>query len=204
MAASSRYEHDARKTRALLLRAAFDEIYRCGFQAASLSSMLGSTGLTKGAVYHYFPNKLAMGYAVVDEIIRDWVLSQWLEPLETIDNPIDALQKPIRDIDDSMSDRLLNFGCPLNNLAQEMSSIDEGFRQRLEEIFRDWRALIRRALERGKRKGYVRWEINSRQVAAMLVGALEGCTGMAKNARDIELLLQCRCELIRYLENLRC
>ncbi|MEN8131542.1 MAG: TetR/AcrR family transcriptional regulator [Pseudomonadota bacterium] len=188
----------------MLLRAAFDEIYRCGFQAASLSSMLGSTGLTKGAVYHYFPNKLAMGYAVVDEIIRDWVLSQWLEPLETIDNPIDALQKPIRDIDDSMSDRLLNFGCPLNNLAQEMSSIDEGFRQRLEEIFRDWRALIRRALERGKRKGYVRWEINSRQVAAMLVGALEGCTGMAKNARDIELLLQCRCELIRYLENLRC
>jgi AcrR family transcriptional regulator len=187
-----------------LLNAAFDEIYRRGFQAASLKNILHSTSLTKGAVVHHFPNKLTLGYAVVDENVREWVLSKWLEPLETIDNPIDALQKPIREVDNRTNEKLLKFGCPLNNLAQEMSPIDEGFRQRLEEIFRDWRAIIRRALERGKKKGFVRGDVKPRQVAALLVGAVEGSIGTARNAQDTQLLNHCRSELLGYLDHLRC
>jgi len=204
MRTSRRYRRASRQTRALLLNAAFDEIYRRGFQAASLKNILYSTSLTRRAVYDHFPNKLTLGYAVVDEIVREWVLSKWLEPLETIDNPIDALQKPIREVDNETNEKLLKFGCPLNNLAQEMSPIDEGFRQRLEEIFRDWRAIIRRALERGKLKGFVRRDVKPRQVAALLVGAVEGSIGTAKNAQDTQLLNHCRNELLGYLDHLRC
>ena len=32
-----------------------------------LDDVVAATGLTKGALYHHFPNKQALGYAVVDE-----------------------------------------------------------------------------------------------------------------------------------------
>ena len=56
-----------------ILAAAFNEIHRYGFQAASLSSILANTGLTKGALYHHFTAKQDLGLAVVDEVIeRIW------------------------------------------------------------------------------------------------------------------------------------
>ena len=54
-------------TRQTLLQAAFQEIYRSGFQAASLRNILSKVGITKGALYHHFGSKQELGYAVVDE-----------------------------------------------------------------------------------------------------------------------------------------
>ena len=58
-------------TRQVILEAAYEEIHVRGFQAASLSKILSSTNVTKGALYHYFPTKLALGYAVVDPLSGD-------------------------------------------------------------------------------------------------------------------------------------
>src|ERR1700727_474847 len=60
---------DPERTRERLLQAASREIYRSGFQSASLGTILASAGVTKGALYHHFKNKEALGYAVVEEII---------------------------------------------------------------------------------------------------------------------------------------
>ena len=58
------------QTRQALLEAAFEEIYRVGFQAASLDRILDRAGVTKGALYHHFKNKLELGYAVLEEVVR--------------------------------------------------------------------------------------------------------------------------------------
>jgi len=52
-------------TRRKILESAFHEIHRNGFQAASLNPILERTGVTKGALYHHFPNKQTLGYAVL-------------------------------------------------------------------------------------------------------------------------------------------
>ena len=53
------------------------------------------------------------------------------------------------------------LGCPLNNLAQEMSNIDEGFRQRLETIVAQWRSILSQALRRGQSEGTVRTDLDA-------------------------------------------
>jgi AcrR family transcriptional regulator len=58
---------DAGRTRERLLQAASREIYRAGFQSASLDTILAAAGVTKGALYYHFDSKEALGYAVVDE-----------------------------------------------------------------------------------------------------------------------------------------
>ena len=60
---------DPQRTRERLLQAASREIYRSGFQSASLDTILASAGVTKGALYYHFKNKQALGYAVVEEVI---------------------------------------------------------------------------------------------------------------------------------------
>ncbi|HZA91590.1 MAG TPA: TetR/AcrR family transcriptional regulator, partial [Gemmatimonadales bacterium] len=112
-------------TRERLLKAAFDEIYRRGFQAASLETILKEAGVTKGALYHHFPDKAALGHAVVDDMVADLLLERWLGVLaRQPGDPLTALQGMLKERVARLSPDEVELGCPLNNLAQEMSPLD--------------------------------------------------------------------------------
>ena len=55
------------------------------------AAILAAAGVTKGALYHHFDNKEALGYAVVDEIIATMTHEKWVLPLQSARNPIDTL-----------------------------------------------------------------------------------------------------------------
>jgi len=189
-------------TRQSLLQAAFQEIYRSGFQAASLDNILSKVGVTKGALYHHFGSKEELGYAVVDELIREHILDRWVRSLEKAENPIDGVLAILRrkDPHPPFDQRL---GCPLNNLAQEMSPLNEGFRKRLKSVFREWREGIAKALRRGQEGGQVRSDVDPVEAADFFLAALEGSVSLAKNAQDRNLFDNCKAGLSRYLESLR-
>lgn len=192
-------------TRLKLLKAAFAEIHEHGYQAASLETILASTGVTKGALYHHFENKAQLGHAVLDEVIVGLVLSDWLEPLEEQPNdPVSAMQEALRrKVVRFAAGRGLQLGCPLNNLANEMSPIDETFRRRVESVFARWKSGFAAALERGRRAGTVRADVDPEKVAVFLVAAAEGSISLAKSARSIEVLRANYELLAAYLETLR-
>jgi len=190
-------------TRQVILEAASDEIHARGFQGASLSKILSSTSVTKGALYHYFPTKLALWYAVVDEILAEHIQQQWVQPLLETDDPISNFKNIIMQTGGKITEEDIQCGCPLNNLAQEMAPIDEGFRSRVEAVYRSWRKGIESALLKGQEKGLVKKEINVASVATMVVASLEGCMGLAKNAQSKKVLFQCGQSIIDYLESLR-
>ena len=196
-------ERNPDQTRKTLLMAAFQEIHRNGFKRASLDSILENTGLTKGALYHHFPNKQALGYAVVDELLCSMAYEIWVQPMVGADDPITALQSQLAAVAAQPTQDLIMHGCPLNNLSQEMSGLDEGFRARLDAVFSGWRDGIAACLEHGKTQGTVRADADSHQVGTFVIAAMEGCIGMAKNARSVEVLRQCGQGLSQYLETLR-
>lgn len=190
-------------TRDKILLAAYEEIHSLGFQAASLNKILASTNVTKGALYHYFSNKLELGYAVVDELLSVEIQNQWVTPLLKTDDPLSALIEIIIQSGDEITEEDIQFGCPLNNLAQEMAPVDEGFRSRVEAIYSAWRKGIEQALENGQNKGTVKSDINVTSVATMIVASLEGCMGLAKNAQSKKVLFQCGQSIIDYLDSLK-
>ena len=194
---------DPEATRQKILTAAFEEIHRNGFRSASLDQILKKTGLTKGAFYHHFPNKNALGYAVVDEVIRQLVLDEWVLPLEGSDDPLEALRARFESIPHENVDIACTIGCPLNNLAQEMSPIDETFREKLEAVYGLWKQKITEAFLRGQGAGTVRSDIDPHQCAAFIIASIEGALGMCKNARDPWVLESCLAGLTQYLESLR-
>ncbi|MES9941569.1 MAG: TetR/AcrR family transcriptional regulator [Candidatus Thiodiazotropha sp. 6PLUC2] len=194
---------DADKTRQALLEAAYEEIYRDGFQAASLSAILERTGVTKGALYHHFSSKLELGYAVVDEEISNKLHQLWIQPLQNEGNPIDILVATIELAGQQITDKQLYLGCPLNNLAQEMSPIDAGFRMRIDQLYQQWLKSIEHLISKGQHSGKVKTSIDAADTALFIIASLEGCLGIAKNAQSHDELERCGKGLIGYLNNLR-
>lgn len=192
-----------RSTRQKILESASQEIHRNGFQAASLTPILERTGVTKGALYHHFPNKQALGFAVLDEVIKDTVLQFWLRPLEEYTDPIDGLTRLIDEAGKNISNEDVLLGCPLNNLCLEMSPLNDGFRQRVNQIYELWCESFARALRSGQSNGTVRKDIDATNCATFIVASLEGCRSLAKSAQKRDVLTACGQNLIRYLDTLR-
>ena len=192
---------DPERTRQRLLEAASREIYRSGFQSASLGTILASAGVTKGALYHHFKNKEALGYAVVEEVISPDVRGTWVRPLQSVRDPIDALIRIVRDI--SVRPRDVCGGCQLNNLAQEMSPLDAGFRKRLEIIFDAWRETIASVLREGQKRGSVRPDVQPADAAGLLIAMVEGYGSLAKNAQDPKVVRAGIKNIVGWLESLR-
>ncbi len=193
---------DPQATRKLLLQAAFKVIYRKGFKAASLNDILTDTGLTKGALYHHFPNKQALGLALLDAIEQK-IEQHWLQQLVASKDPLSTLQSTLTTAVDHLSVEELTLGCPLNNLAQEMSSLDESFRRKVVKIYQKWQAGVERALQFGQEQGMVNSQLNVTAVADFYVASLAGGRGLAKTTRSAEVLQNCVTSMEWYLESLR-
>jgi TetR/AcrR family transcriptional repressor of nem operon len=175
------------RTRERLLQAAFREVYRYGFQSAGIDTILAATNVTKGALYYHFESKEALGYAVIEEIIAEITRDRWVRPLQRSKdkNPVDALIGIVQAIPAGPRD--VRSGCPLVNLAQEMSQLDEQFRKRLERIFHAWQEEIAMALRRGQSQGLVRRDLVPEETASFLIAMVEGYEVLAKNAQDAKV-----------------
>jgi TetR/AcrR family transcriptional regulator, transcriptional repressor for nem operon len=191
------------RTRERILQAAFREVYRYGFQNAGIDTILAATNVTKGALYHHFESKEALGHAVVEEIVASFPRDRWLLPLERSKDkdPIDALIGIVRAIPARPKD--LKAGCPLVNLAQEMSPLDEQFRKRLERIFHGWQEGIAAALRRGQSQGTVRRDLVPEETASFLIAMVEGYEVLAKNAQDAKVWNMGIRNIVGWLRSLR-
>lgn len=189
------------ETRARLLGAAFREMHRSGFRGTDLDTILSQAGVTKGAMYHHFDGKRAIGYAVVDEVIGDMTRERWVEPLAHAEDPIAALKEILAGASADFTD--FDRGCPLQNLSLEMSPLDEGFRLRTAQLFKVWRQAIVDALRRGQAKGQVAEGLDLEEEAEFLIAAYEGYILLAKNARDPGPLKAAERRLVRHIESLR-
>ncbi len=194
---------DPEDTRNRLLQAAFREVFRRGFQSAGIDDILAATSVTKGALYYHFENKDALGYAVIEEIVAKLTHDRWLLPLQRgkDDDPIDTLIGIVRALPNRPKD--VKGGCPLVNLAQEMSPLDEQFRKRLERIFQAWQEGIAATLRRGQSQGAVRRDLVPEETASFLVATVEGYEVLAKNAQDAKVWNMGIRNIVGWLNSLR-
>ena len=186
-------------TREKLLSAAFCEIHRHGFQAASIANILQDTGLTKGALYHHFPNKRDLGLAVIDEVIRERLDGLIFRRIYESPEPVTALLQVIGDIGNSRDAAFVELGCPLNNLMQEMSPLDKDFKLRLNGVLGTFGRVVEDALVRGRDTGVLRADVDCRAAALFIVSAWEGCVGVAKSLQSTDSFSMCMAQLQAYV-----
>lgn len=168
-----------------------------------VDEILRQSGLQKGAFYHHFGSKTELGYAVLEEQIKPLLESIWIQPLVEIDDPLRDIPRMLATLASRIPDTWREHGCPLNNLAQEMSAQDDGFRERIDGIFDSWIAAFSTVFEQAKLNGYVRHDVDSHAVSRFLIAALEGCIGISKVKNTPQQWAACQSQIATYLGALR-
>ena len=192
---------NASDTRERIVAAAAKLFYSEGIRAVSVDAVAEKADVTKRTLYYHFDSKDGLGHAVIEQAIAGITTGKWLAPLDDVDDPVDALKTIVSET--RLDPEAVNGGCPLNNLAQEMSPLDEGFRLRLAQIFADWIGGVADALRLGQINGKVRRDLNARDAATFFIAAYEGYISLAKTAQSADLLASGLRQLDTWLEGLR-
>lgn len=191
---------EGRQTRDAIVAAAARLMQIKGYHATSLDDVLKESGVGKGSFYHYFASKEDLGHAILEEAVTS-IIARTVDPC--FSDPDGEPLVQIRCFLDRVvaAQRAVNCvgGCPLGNLASELSDVHEGFRARLAEVFSAWRARLTRALQAAQRRGDIEGDSRPESIAQFLVASLEGAILMTKVSKDITVMEQCVAELKRYL-----
>jgi TetR/AcrR family transcriptional repressor of nem operon len=191
---------EGRSTRDAIVDAASRLMHVNGYHNTSLDDVLRESGVGKGNFYYYFKSKEDLGYAILDRIIRAFV-DRTLEPCfaDPDGRPLVQIRCFLDRILEAQRARNCVGGCPLGNLAAELSDLHEGFRTRLADVFSIWRERLTLALTDAQGRGDVRTDGSPPAIAQFLVASLEGAILMTKLTKDIGVMEQCVAEMKRYL-----
>jgi len=172
-----------------IIEAAAQLVHAKGFHRTSVDDILVAAESGKGQFYHYFKNKDEVGLAIVDRAsarMRVTLLERLEEGegMEAIEWMLDCLVKTVRQAQ-------CGGGCPLGNLALEMSDQHEAFRQKLAQIFESWRVVVERSLRAAQAQGQIRPEVEAESLSFLVLSAIEGGILLAKVERDVRVMEHC-------------
>jgi TetR/AcrR family transcriptional regulator, transcriptional repressor for nem operon len=170
-----------KNTRKDLIDSAFNEIYTKGYQGASLTTILKNAKVHKGSMYHFFENKKDMALICIKEKIYERFVQRYSLILALESGYLEAFIEGIKDT----SQRDFNKGCPIANIVQEMSNIDEDFKVLMENIYQSFRKNIKDILDIAIDKNEMK-ECDTTKLALYIASTLEGAILSTKATQNIQ------------------
>jgi len=193
---------DSEATRRHLLEVSAEEMRLYGFKAASLSKILEKAEVSKGALYHHFANKQALGYAVFDEIYAEQYLTFWRTALSHPDM-VEGIRLMLAGFEEHCSMNDIEQGCPVNSISQEMSATDEGFQQCTSSMYKAHCDLLMTAIEKGIENKQLKADLKVEQTAWFIISSFQGIGSIVKSCRSTECMLKLHEAFIEYLRTLK-
>jgi TetR/AcrR family transcriptional repressor of nem operon len=161
-----------------------------GYHATSLGDLMHAAGVTGGALHHHFATKKSLGMAVIAERVAAAVEDTWLRRIEEAPSAREGVALVFTAVADELERQGFVRGCPLNNLAHELSLADDDFRVVLAGIFEAWRTAIADRVRLDKEAGGEEGTDPDR-FAALTVATYSGAMSMAKTEQDAAMLRLC-------------
>jgi len=161
-----------------------------GYHASSLGDLMAAAGVSGGALHHHFPTKKALAMAVIEERVAAAVEATWIAPVKTAASAREGVRAVFEAVAAELEQQGFVRGCPLNNLAHELSLADPDFRTALAGIFAAWRQAIADKIRADQQEGREQGT-DPRHFAALAVATYSGAMSMAKTAQDATVLRDC-------------
>lgn len=188
--------NDPEGMRKKVLDVAEDAFQARGYHASSIGDLMAAADVSGGALHHHFPTKKALALAVIDERVAAAVEETWIAPVLAAASAREGVRAVFEAVAAELEQQGFVRGCPLNNLAHELSLADPDFRLALAGVFAGWRRAIadkvRADQQAGRDEG-----TDPERFAALTVAAYSGAMSMAKTAQDAGVLRDCLAGLER-------
>jgi len=189
--------YDPGATRGRILDVAADEFQRRGYHATSMHDIMRIAAVPGGSVYHYFPTKKSLALAAIRERVAEHLAETWIEPLRKAPTTSQGILSVFDAVTKSIGDRAV-LGCPVTNLALELSLADPDFQHALRACFDRWEKAIADRL-REEHPAPKQKTIDSAGLATLVVAIFSGAMSLAKAAQSTAPLRTCRREIVRLL-----
>jgi TetR/AcrR family transcriptional repressor of nem operon len=175
-----------------ILESAFRLWFRRSYADVGVSEICEDAGVQKGSFYHFFPSKTDLAVAVVGEIeqrFRTEIVGGYLD-----DPDVPPLERLERLVEHHYAFAVANkaetghvWGCPIGNLAVELSTQDEALRDRLNAFFADWAGALAHLLDEAVAAGDLPPH-DTRAAGLSLLAYVQGVTVLVKAGNDPNLI----------------
>jgi AcrR family transcriptional regulator len=201
-APARRRANDPARLRQRLVEAAHVVFQLKGYHGGGIHELKRAAGTTGGALAHHFPTKKALGLAVLREQVAAAVERAWIAPILAAPTAASGIATAFAGIVAELNRAGEVTGCPLNNLAIELSRVDPAFRTEIETVFLRWRRTIAERLWQDLQAGVIAG-LQPSVFATFVVAAYSGAMTMAKVSQSTAPLEACAAELVKILEDAR-
>ncbi len=186
------------QTRQEIIRKAAPIFNQRGYDGAALSDLMKATGLEKGGIYRHFESKQQLAAEAFDYAWK-LALDTRLEGTQSISNTVDRSQQIVRNFRDRRAG-LVPGGCPLLNTAIDSDDGNPRLREKARRALGSWLERLRSIIEEGRRRREISGDVDSSELAMLIVSTLEGSLMVSRLQRkDNPRHLACR-HLEEYLE----
>lgn len=162
------------ETRQRIIEAGADLVHSKGFNNTGLKDILRAADVPKGSFYFYFDNKEAFGIAMVDHygmLFRGMFENITQDETKT---PLVQLREVFETFHQYFKSEGYTRGCPVGNLAQEMSDLSEPFRARLHKAMDGLAYLFEEILQRAQAANEIPADLDTKETAIFIVEACHG------------------------------
>lgn len=172
------------ETRDKLIDAARDLFWEQGYANTGIAQILKKADAGSGSLYYFFPTKEDLLIAVLDwyyahlcPMVLDPVFSRVSDPIERIFGILDGYRRQLLATD-------FRAGCPVGNLALEMTNSHPAARQKIADNFEQWRAAVQKCLDEAA--GRLPASVDRGQLALFVLTTMEGAVMLARTRHNID------------------
>jgi TetR/AcrR family transcriptional repressor of nem operon len=169
------------QTRQDIIRKAAPIFNQKGYDGAALSDVMEATGLEKGGIYRHFDSKEELAAEAFDYAWKV-ALDTRFEGTQAISNTVDRLKQIVRNFWERRAG-LVPGGCPLLNTAIDADDGNPQLREKARRALSSWLDRLRSIIKEGQRRGEIRGDIDSGELATLIVSTLEGSSMVSRLQR---------------------
>jgi AcrR family transcriptional regulator len=188
--------NDPEGTRNRVLDVAAASFQRHGYSGTSVHDIVRDAKISGGALAHHFPTKKAIALAVISERVAAEIGSTWIDKVEAATSVAAGIVQVFEDVIAQLEGSARITGCPLNNLALELSLADKDFRGAIANEYDAWRKAIEARIEAEMRSGGATYAAgDAAGFATYVVALFSGAIAIAKAEQRTTALRACLAQL---------
>lgn len=187
-------------TRDRLLEAAMELFHRNGYTATGIAAILERAETRSGSLYHFFPTKEDLLLALLDRY-QELLYPQVMDPVfERVSDPIERVFGVLDGYRQMLTVTGCSLGCPIGNLALELSDTHPAVRQKVAENFDGWKNAVRACLDQAAKRFPT--ELDRDALASFVLTVMEGAMMQAKAHKSLAPFDAAVTQLRDYFERL--
>jgi TetR/AcrR family transcriptional repressor of nem operon len=180
------------ETKQRLLDSAQQLMYSRSYSDVGVQEICNDAKVQKGSFYHFFSSKSALTVEVLEQLKMQMIenillpaFAKDLTPFKRFERFIEYAYQYQVDLKDQYGYVL---GCPMGNIALEMSTQDEKIRKKVETLFESIFYVFVDVLDDAKAAGEIAQEADTEELAQVCLAYGEGVLLVAKTKNEPEIV----------------